>query len=798
MQEVIFLRNIFGQKCHEVYLAGFARILLAACLLAVFPLSAQVPPPQLPTLNLPPPAPAPVPNAANPDQRLKYVRPGAPNPLDYNIDADDQETDGDLRHLRGHVHMESIDKRFDADIVDYNDDTGDLEAWGNIRYENFLDGTKLSCDHLTYNINTESGIFYNVKGTSEPTIISRPGLLTTNNPFYFEGKWGERRDGKYYIHDGFVTDCRIPKPWWRLTSTKFDIDPNNRAITHRAVFHVRTVPIFYFPIYYKSLKKLPRQSGFMTPNVGHSSTFGEMLGLAYYWAISRSYDTLARIQYFTSRGPAETVEFRGKVLPGTDFSFNIYAVQDRGIAVSPGVIQKQGGEEFTFDAHSDLGDGWIARIHLDELSSFLFREAFSQSFHETIFSETHSVGFVMKHWSSFTFDVAATRDEEFEDALSPEDRIIIKKLPVAEFLSRDRQILDGPVPVWFSLNSSAGFLDRIQPEFITPRFVDRVDVNPEFTTAFHFADFSLSASFGVRETEYGASFLNGVITDQSLLRSDREVRIDLIPPSLEKIYNSPKWLGGLKVKHVIEPRVEYHYVDGIDDFTRIIRFDENDLMSDSNTLTLSLANRFFVKDKDGNVSEVFSVEVAQSRYFNPSFGGAVIPGQYNVVQDSEELDGFTFLNGPRHYSPIVSALRFQHLVGFEWRVDYDPLLGRITNTTFNGNVRLANKYLFGIGHSEINNFPDVVPPSDQINILVAVGNRNSKGWNAAVTALYDLHEHILDFGTTEISYNTDCCGLSAEYRRYNFGIRDDTQYRLSFTIANIGAFGNMRKQENIY
>ena len=86
------------------------------------------------------------------------MRPGAPNPGDYEIISDTQETDGDLRHLRGHVHMESIDKRFDADLVDYNDDTGDVEAWGNIRYENFLDGTKLFCDHLTYNVNTEGGL----------------------------------------------------------------------------------------------------------------------------------------------------------------------------------------------------------------------------------------------------------------------------------------------------------------------------------------------------------------------------------------------------------------------------------------------------------------------------------------------------------------------------------------------------------------------------------------------------------------------------------------------------------------
>ena len=43
--------------------------------------------------------------------------------------------------------------------------------------------------------------------------------------------------------------------------------------------------------------------------------------------------------------------------------------------------------------------------------------------------------------------MAATRDEEFENASSPDNRIIVKKLPVAEFLSRDRQILQGVIPV---------------------------------------------------------------------------------------------------------------------------------------------------------------------------------------------------------------------------------------------------------------------------------------------------------------------------------------------------------------
>ncbi|MBV9769095.1 MAG: LPS-assembly protein LptD [Bryobacterales bacterium] len=804
-KQVNFFRNIFGRKCHELSRSRCA-LLLIICLLTSPGLFAQQPPPPPPTAQAAAPAAAPEPNAANPDQRLKNQRPGAPAPDEYLVDAETQEVDGDLRHLRGNVHLEAADKKLDADAVDYNDDTGEVEAWGNVRYENFLDGTKLNCDHATYNVNTESGVFYDVRGTSETTIVARPGLLTTNNPFYFEGKWGERMDGKYIIHDGFVTDCKIPKPWWRLTSTKFDIIPGQRALTYHAVFHIKKLPIFYFPAYYKSLKRLPRQSGFLTPNIGHSSVYGEMVGLAYYWAISRSYDALYRLQYFTNRGPANTLEFRGKVRPGTDFSFNLYAVEDRGINIGNGVIQKQGGEEFTFDGHSDLGDGWLARVRIDYLSSFLFREAFSQSFHDTIFSETHSVGFVIKHWSSYAFDVVADRDQEFENAI-PQDTIIIKRLPQVDFLSRDRQILGGVLPVWFSLNSSAGLLDRTQPEFQTRDVVDRLDVYPELTTAFHFAGFNLTASGAIRETEYGSSLVTVpatptspvtyAISGQDVLRSARELDIHLIPPALERIFQSPKWLGGDKVKHVIEARVDYKLVDGINNFNNIIRFDEVDLMSDTNQVTVSLTNRLFVKDKNGNVSEAASWEVSQARYFDPTFGGAVIPGQRNVLEATEDLDGFDFLDGPRNYSPIVSVLRFQHVIGFEWRMDYDPLLGRISNSSFNGNIRLS-KYFFSVGHTDVRADPVVAPAANQINVLMAVGNRNRKGWNAAVTAFYDVNKDVLDFATTEISYNTDCCGISAEYRRYNFGTRDDTQYRLSFSIANIGSFGNLRKQEQIY
>ena len=796
-KRVSFLRNIFSLKCHEQFLglAGFLCVLWWAAMAP--PAFSQAP--QVPFF---PPVPTEQPNAANPNQRLKIQRPDAPAANDVNVTAETQETDGDLRHLRGHVRLETFDKKLEADEVDYNEDTGDAEARGNVRFENFADGTKLICDHGKYNVDSETGIFYDVNGVFPTKIVSRPGMLTTTNPFYFEGKWAERKEDRYILHQGFVTDCKVPKPWWRLTAPTFDIIPYDRAIAYHAVYHLKNLPLFYAPRYYKSLKKVPRQSGFMTPNIGRSSLYGMMLGLAYYWAINRSYDTFYRIQYFSSRGFAHTYDFRGKVRPGTDISFNLYGVNDRGIPIGNGQIQKQGGVQMKFDAKTQLPDGWEGKMEIDYLSSFLFRQAFSQSFNEAIFSESHSVGFLTKHWSSFGMNVAVGRDEEFQSVV-PGDDIIIKKLPEFDFFSRDRQVLAGSLPLWISFDSSAGFLDRSQPgfqgqpAFQTQNFVDRLDVYPHITTAFHWAGFNFLANASVRETEYGSSFMNMQLSGADLLRSAREARLEILPPSLERIFRAPKWLGGEKVKHVIEPRIEYRFVDGIDNFNRIIRFDETDIMTNTNQLTFSIANRLFVKKKDGNVQEVLTWEVSQARYFDPTFGGAVVPGQRNVIDSTEELDGFAFLDGPRRYSPVISSLRYQQTVGFEWRIDYDPLLKHISNSEFNANFRFS-KYFVTVGDSDVHPNPVVAPNSNQIHGLFGWGNQNRKGWNGATSLYYDYLRHVLVFATTEITYNTDCCGISVEYNRFNVGARDDTQYRVAFAISNVGSFGTLRRQERIF
>jgi LPS-assembly protein len=289
----------------------------------------------------------------------------------------------------------------------------------------------------------------------------------------------------------------------------------------------------------------------------------------------------------------------------------------------------------------------------------------------------------------------------------------------------------------------------------------------------------------------------------------------VIFPSIERTFNRKTKLGD-KLKHVIEPRVSYRYVTGVQDFNEVIRFDSADLVSNTNQLELSLTNRLYAK-RGNDVWEVLSWQVAQQRYFDPTFGGAVVPGQRNVILSSVELMPYAFLNGPRNYSPVVSILGVSPKPGwrFEWRADYDPLVKQFVDSGFSSDFRKGNLFVSAgytfvscrpltpadAGQCLLQN-PDstrlLSPKGNQLRGRIGWGDPNHRGWNVAFDTIYDYRLGVMQYGTAQVTYNTDCCGISAQLRRLNFGVRDETQFLVSFSVANFGSFGTLRKQERLF
>ena len=91
------------------------------------------------------------------------------------------------------------------------------------------------------------------------------------------------------------------------------------------------------------------------------------------------------------------------------------------------------------------------------------------------------------------------------------------------------------------------------------------------------------------------------------------------------------------------------------------------------------------------------------------------------------------------------------------------------------------------------------PRSNQIRALVGYGELNRRGWNGAFGLSYDFRRSFLQNQLAQFSYNGGCCGIAFEYRRLALGtVRTENQFRVAFIIANIGTFGNLRRQERIF
>jgi LPS-assembly protein len=216
------------------------------------------------------------------------------------------------------------------------------------------------------NLNRQTGRFYDVTGSVGVKNTGHSTTYANSNPFLFTGRMVVRTGPQQYeIYDGTVTSCQLPDPDWMLYSGKFMVDMDSKkASAQNSTFKLMNMPVLFLPYVTHPVDTGGRQSGFLIPTPGYSSTKGMILADEYYWAINRSTDLTMGLEYFSLRGWSQSGTFRYRGL-GNDFArAHFTALQDRGIVtgggcgvselvhVSPGVraeLQPGGVERYSLD-----------------------------------------------------------------------------------------------------------------------------------------------------------------------------------------------------------------------------------------------------------------------------------------------------------------------------------------------------------------------------------------------------------------------------------------------------------------
>lgn len=753
------------------------------------------------------------------------------------IKAGQCEKTGDLYKLHGNAEIDFRNYVLRGDEMTYSDESGEATGSGNVRLQGGEYDVHVEASHGTYNVQNGTGKFYDVYGTTGMRLKGKHVILTTSNPFAFTGKWMEKvSDTRLIVHHGTVTSCQLPKPKWTFNAQRAVIDIGGDAKIFNGTVRVKGIPGFYFPFATHPVERLGRQTGFLTPSIGQSTVKGTTLSDSFFWAINRTTDATLGAQYYSSRGVAQLGNFRMRPTRDSYISATYFGVIDRGVLSDPNNPASpkinQGGEDLRVFAVSNFANGFRGLVSAEYLSRYIFRAVFEDNAALAVTSEVNSVGFLSRTLNGHSMNLQAGKYQNFQST-TPGDVITIVHAPGIDLSGLDRKV--GDTPFYWGYAAAGEGVSRRTPTFQSADLVGRVDVYPYLSLPLFIRGWTIDPEIAVRDTFYTQSKSPadtgpGTPVNNPINRRNIEAAFELRPPTMVRVFEKPRF--GRKLKHTIEPQLTYRLVNGVSSFNRIIRFDQRDILSDSNSVQLSIMNRLYARraaDKrcpsdvnkeeskvcPSRAREFLSWEVTGKYFFDPFFGGALVPGTRNVLAATEDLSGFAFLTEARNFSPVVSRLRMQlpGRTGLQWNFDYDTKKGHVTGSSIFLDYRPSTNIVLSANHSLLeapgeilsNTAPTntAITRFNQFGIHAAYGSANRRGLNGSMSVAMDANapkgSNLLQSSIFQSSYNWDCCGITFEYLRFTPGpVRNENSYRFVFSLANIGSFGTLKPQQQIF
>ena len=721
--------------------------------------------------------------------------------------------------------------RLQADKVTVYEATNKVIAEGNVVFDQG-DQQRITGTRAEWNYKTKTGFFVDSTGFTNQT--------DDGTRIYFTADRVEKISLDTIIATNVqVTACDEDVPKWSFHAKRAKIKTGDRVRVYSPTMRLKDVPVLYSPYLSVSLKR-DRASGFLTPTFSGSGKKGFRISNGYYLTLGRSADITFRNDIFTGRGIGVGADLRTRANSRSYFNLGFYAVKDRifGAEASP-QDPDQGGSSFYVDGVHYFPNGFLAAADINITSNLAFRQLFSDTIQDAISPEERSQVFVNKNHNDFSFNFLART----QVTSLPTSRIRIRELPSITIDKRASPLsFLKNLPVYFSFEAGAEGMSRKETiedpvafqtdvgggPIISPSLVQRLDFHPRVSLPLSFAGFSVTATGSVRATFYSNSLepTTRTVLSRNLTRGYGEFELDVRPPAFAKDFHRKQRFS---FRHLIEPYFIYRKITGINEFDRLIRFDYNDAIADTNEIEFGIANRFFTRRSTENVGgaavltksestrpvstqpyEVLTITVRGKYFFDRFFGGALKPGQRNQFYPINTLSGFSYGGIPRRFSPLNIETRYRpnpELV-VDLRTDLDTRDGglRALSTTFGINKPLIQAFQSFYYTRAIELVPSLAQFANarghepgtlrgsQWSPTIFLGNRE-RGLFGGTSFFFDFQTRpdrgnsSLISSTVTVGYTWDCCAVTAQNFTFNVGVRKENRVVFSFRLNGIGTFG---------
>jgi LPS-assembly protein len=781
----------------------------------------------------------------NPLQQDQPVRPSKPGkitpiqPGDELIISSAHKTVSGTKGAIVEVEEGNVDARIgtyriQADKMTVYDAKNLVVAEGNVVFD-VGDQQRITGSRAEWNYKTKTGFFINSTGYTNQT--------NDGTRMYFVADRVEKISlDTIIVINGEITACDEQVPKWSFRAKRARIKSGDKAKLSSPTFRIKKFPVIYLPFASLSLKHDDRQSGFLTPTFSASGEKGFRVSDAYYMTLGRSADLTLRADLFSKRGIGIGGDLRTRANSRSFFNMGFYSVKDRIFGPKEDAQHpNQGGSSFYIDAVHFFPNGFLAAADVKVTSNLAFRQVFSDSIQQVISPEERSQVFINKnyHADSFNFRLN-TQATSLQNT-----QIRIRELPSISFDRRPSPLRwFKNIPLYYSFETAVEGVSRKETPgdpvafriavggqpIITPSIVQRFDIHPSISLPLTFSGWSLTATAGARATYYSNSLdpATRLVLARDVVRGYGEFELDLRPPALAR--NFRRQDGSVWFRHVIEPYLIYRRIAGIDNFAEIIRFDYVDAIADTNEIEYGVSNRFYTRRSTETVGkkaervarekksslatqpyEALTITIRGKYFFDPLFGGALIPGQRNQFYPIDTFSGFSYGAVPRKFSPLNVDVRYrpsEHLFA-DFRTDLDTHGGgmRAMAATFGLNRALVQAFSTFYYTRAVSLVPSLKQFADaagrepgtlrgsQWSPSVFIGNRD-KGLFGGVSLFFDFQKHpfagsnrSLISSTATIGYTWNCCSVTMQDYTFNVGLRNENRFVFAFRLNGIGTFG---------
>lgn len=461
-----------------------------------------------------------------------------------NVLADHIEQVGPdgLTIATGNVEITRGSSRLTADRVEINRETGDAVAQGKAI---FYDGQdRLVGDRIDYNLKTGTGVVYNGSAFSSPY-------------YRLSGERMERvGEGLYNVRRGVFTTCEGDPPLWSFRLGRATADLDDYVVGRDVSFWVQKLPLVPWMPFFAAPIRRERQSGFLLPTLGQSSEKGFFARVPFYWAISDSQDATFALDPYSKRGVGLDAEYR-----------YILSENNRGMVQGFGIRETEKDNDdrgqFTLKHDWQFTPRWSFKADVNMVSDDKFFREYGDRLDERSLQRAQSS--VSTTWRGESWNLVA--NTFWYQDLTQERPVELQRLPEIK-LQGVRQPVPGVPGLLYETESS--FTNFVR---IVGSDGQRIDLHPRVFLPLSVGGlFTLTPFAGGRETYYDKKVVGSRLTrnggvsvevteDTSRIRGLGEVGAD-VETRVTRVFDVGGALGISRLQHLIEPRVNYTFLDG--------------------------------------------------------------------------------------------------------------------------------------------------------------------------------------------------------------------------------------------